>query len=240
VIDTGASLGDTPEMAQLETTCWTVIQAAAAGSAGERDEFARHYDRVVRAYLAARWRGSACLGEIDDTVQEVFVECFKRGGVLQRVEPGRPGGFRAFLYGVVRNVALRVEASKARARERQSAEKVDLDAVGAEEDSLSRVFDRTWARALLREAGRRQEERARESGEEACRRVELLRLRFQEGLPIRVIAERWGQDAAALHHEYARARQEFKAALRAVVAFHHPGSPEQVEQSCAELLQMLG
>jgi RNA polymerase sigma-70 factor (ECF subfamily) len=223
-------------MAQGESTCWTVIEAAAAGHAPQREEFARRYDRVVRAYLAARWRNATCLGELDDAVQEVFVECFKQGGTLQRAEQGRPGGFRAFLYGVVRNVALRAEASRAR----PPAERVDLDRVEADEDSLSRAFDRAWAKALLREAGRRQEEIARASGEAACRRVGLLRLRFHEGLPIRAIAERWGQDAALLHREYAKARQEFKAALREVVAFHHPGSPVQLEQTCAELLQMLG
>jgi RNA polymerase sigma-70 factor (ECF subfamily) len=70
--------------------------------------------------------------------------------------------------------------------------------------------------------------------------VELLRARFHEGLPIRDIARRWGTDAAALHHEYAKARQEFKAALLEVVAFHHPGSPTEVEQECANLLAHLG
>ena len=57
---------------------------------------------------------------------------------------------------------------------------------------------------------------------------------------IREIARRWGADAKALHHEYARARQEFKAALLQVVAFHHPGSPAEVEQECANLLACLG
>ena len=70
-------------------------------------------------------------------------------------------------------------------------------------------------------------------------RVELLRLRFHEGLPIREIARRWGTAAEVLHHEYARARQEFEAALREVVAFHHPGSPEEVEQECSNLLARL-
>jgi hypothetical protein len=70
--------------------------------------------------------------------------------------------------------------------------------------------------------------------------VELLRLRFQDGLPIREIARRWGADAAALHHEYAKARQEFQAALLEVVAFHHPGTPAEVEQACANLLTSLG
>jgi RNA polymerase sigma-70 factor (ECF subfamily) len=71
------------------------------------------------------------------------------------------------------------------------------------------------------------------------RRVELLRLRFEENLPIRTIAERWGVDAARLHHAYAMARQEFKAALLEVVAFHHAGSPVELEQEAASLLRAL-
>ena len=88
-----------------DSTCWTVIQAAAAGSATDRQAFARRYGPVVRAYLATRWRSSPCLHDLDDAVQEVFVECFKPDGVLDRADRDR--GFRPFLYGVVRNVALR-------------------------------------------------------------------------------------------------------------------------------------
>jgi DNA-directed RNA polymerase specialized sigma24 family protein len=62
------------------------------------------------------------------------------------------------------------------------------------------------------------------------RRVELLRLRFQEGMPIREIARLRGVDAASLHHEYARARREFRSALRDVIAFHHPGAPEEIDR----------
>jgi RNA polymerase sigma-70 factor (ECF subfamily) len=80
---------------------------------------------------------------------------------------------------------------------------------------------------------------AAERGAEAVRRVELLRLRFEENLPIRAIAERWGSDAAGLHHSYALARQEFRAALLAVVAFHQPGSPAEAEQEAAGLLKAL-
>src|SRR5262245_61258276 len=100
-----------------ESTCWTEIHAAAVGGAADREPFALRYGPVVRAYLAARWRGSPCLADLDDAVQEVFVECFRRGGALERVEPDRAGGFRPFLFGVVRNVALRLEARRARRRE---------------------------------------------------------------------------------------------------------------------------
>lgn len=225
-------------MARAESTCWTVIEAAAAGCAAEREAFAQRYQAVVRTYLASRWRNGPHANEIEDAVQEVFVECFKRGGALDRAERDRPGGFRAFLFGVVRNVARRLEMR--RARERQPAADVDLDQLPDNEESQSRLFDRAWARSLLREAARRQEKRARNADADALRRVELLRLRFHDGLPIRAIAERWQIDAATLHREYAKARQEFKAALAEVVAFHHPGAAAAIEQECLHLLALLG
>ena len=114
-----------------------------------------------------------------------------------------------------------------------------LPDIEANEESLSRLFERTWAQAIMTEAAQLQKKRAVERGPEAVQRVELLRLRFEEGLPIRTIAERWGASAATLHHAYAMARQEFRAALLTVVAFHHPGSPAEVEREAASLLKAL-
>jgi hypothetical protein len=92
----------------------------------------------------------------------------------------------------------------------------------------------------MREAARRQADEAGRRGPSAVRRVELLRLRFHDGLPIRDVARFWRADPARLHHEYATARREFLAALRAVVAFHHPGPPAEVDRACAELIHLLG
>ena len=91
----------------------------------------------------------------------------------------------------------------------------------------------------MAEAAQLQRRQAGARGPEAVQRVELLRLRFEESLPIRAIAEQWGVPTAGLHHAYALARQEFKAALLAVVAFHHPGRPAEVEQEAASLLKAL-
>ncbi len=218
------------------TTCWMLIRGAASGSKEDRDAFARRYSPVIRAYLGARWRSSLRLADLDDAVQDVFVECFREGGVLEKVDGSRPGGFRAFLYGVVRNVALRAERRAGTLRERQGDPDFDPEAQPGGEETLSRAFDRAWTLAVLREAGRVQEERAAREGAEASRRIDLLRLRFEKDLPIREIARLWETDAARLHKEYARAREEFKAALFEVVSFHHPGSPAEVERECAELL----
>src|SRR5579884_636523 len=120
-----------------ESTCWTIIRAAAAGSAGDREELARRYLSVVRAYLATRWRGSALQADLDDAVQEVFVEFFRQGGALQAAGAGRVPGFRPFLYGIVRNVARRFESRPARATG-------PLPDLPADEASLSRLFERSW------------------------------------------------------------------------------------------------
>lgn len=225
-------------MDEIASTCWTVVKGAAAGREEDREEFARHYVPVVRAYLGARWRDSPLRAEIDDATQEVFLACFRDGGALERVDADR-GGFRAYFYGVVRNVARRIETGRVRRRAKETSLAPEPDRIEAEQDGLSTVFDRAWARSIVREAAELQERRARARDERAQRRVELLRLRFQEGLPIREIARAWDMDAEILHREYPRARAEFAAALTEVVAFHHPGPRGEIERECARLLAAL-
>jgi len=215
-----------------ESTCWTVIRAAAAGSPAEREELARRYLGTVRSYLAARWRGTPLRGELDDATQAVFVECFRQGGVLDAAGSGRVPGFRAFLYGVIRNVARRFESRPVRLAD-------SLAEIATDDDGQSRLFDRTWAQAIMAEAGQLQRDRAAERGADALQRVELLRLRFEENLPIRDIALRWATDPAIVHKSYALARKEFRSALLEVVAFHHPGSAVGLEEEAASLLKAL-
>lgn len=227
-------------MSGAEETCWTRIRAAADGDEHARSEFARRYLPAVRAYLAARWRSAASRVELEDAVQDVFLACFRENGVLSRADAGRPGGFRAYLYGVVRNVACDAESKRARVAGRESGSESELGDVSDHGERLSTVFDRAWARTLVREAALLQERKAAELGTEARRRVELLRLRFQHDLPIREIAARWGVEAEHLHREYARARREFKVALLEVVGFHHPGAAAEAERECERLMALLG
>lgn len=218
-----------------ESTWWTMIQGAAAGDRAARTAFAERYLPAVRAYLSVRWRGGPLAGEVEDATQEAFVECFREGGALARVEPSRGAGFRGFLYGVVRNVARRAEDRRGRPAQQPLPES-DVDSGDA---SLSGVFDRAWARGVMQAAAARQTARAAKEGDAALRRVDLLRLRFQDGLAIREIAVRWSADPAWVHHEYARARTEFRVALLEVVAELHPGSAEDVERESAALLGLL-
>lgn len=219
-------------MHSSESTCWTVIRGAAAGIPADREELARRYLGVVQAYLTSRWKGSPLQQDISDAAQEVFVECFRQGGALSAVRAGRVPEFRAFLYGVVRNVARRHESKPAFG----NGPIADISAQG---ESQSHLFWRKWAQAIMAEAADLQRKRSAVLGAEALQRVELLRLRFEDNMPIRTIAEKWGVPADELHHAYAKARQEFKAALLEVVTFHQPGSPAEIEQEALGLLRML-
>jgi DNA-directed RNA polymerase specialized sigma24 family protein len=215
-----------------DLTCWTLIRGAAAGDPVARERFASVYLPIVKAYFVARWRNSP--RDVDDGAQDVFVECFRSGGLLEKVEADRPGGFRAFLLGAVRNVARRHEA-------RRLPVGPVPDGLPADDTGPEIAFDRGWARALLREAAAVQQESADRDGPAAARRVQLLRLRFHDGLPIRDIARRWGEDPAKVHHEYATARDEFRAALRQVIAFHHPSAAAgELDRLSAELLATVG
>ena len=222
-----------------ETTCWTLIQGAARGVKEHIESFIRLYAPVARSYLGARWQGSPLRSELEDAVQEVFVECFKEGGVLERASPGNVRSFRAFLLGVVRNISLRFESRGRGRKEVQPPTDFSPADMTGEEQRLSLVFDRAWAKALLREAVTRHGERARILGKDAERRVELLRLRFQEGRKLRDIAEAWQTEHATVKKQNARALQEFEEALREVIVFHYPNLPAEAEKEMTSILAMI-
>jgi RNA polymerase sigma factor (sigma-70 family) len=222
-------------VALAQSTCWSLIDAAAKGSEAHRAAFVERYRPLVEAYFGARWRSSAHTTDVDDAIQDVFLQCFRAGGVLDRADQERPGGFRAFLYGVLRNIALKAESRRRPAR----LDTADAAALEADEDSLSRVYDRGWARMIVQEAADLMLASAATKDEDARKRVEILRLRFGEGLPIRDIAARWNVDAKLLHRQYPRAREEFVASLKEVLARHDPGAAGRIEQELSQLQNLL-
>lgn len=219
-------------------TCWTLILDAAVGDVEARARFAEHYAPVLRAYLGARWRGRPLASDVPDAVQEIFVESFKEGGLLDRAQPERPGGFRAFLYGAARKVALRHEEGRGHAQEGRLPTAFDGPEV-SDSAELAKVFDRAWAQSMMRQAAERQLQEAK--GDAArTQRVEVLRLRFEEGLPVRDIAERLNTATERIHKQYAQAREEFRRALRSTLLFHQEGSQDTLERTATELLEALG
>lgn len=223
-----------------EETSWNLVHAAAKGDPRARESFAKTYLPAVRSYLSARWRNLPLGSDVDDAVQEVFLDCYRDGGALARLDRERCGGFRAYLFGVTRTVALHFETRRGRELERRGAELVEPHLLPADDTSISRVFDREWARTIMREAADLMTLQARQKDSDALRRVELLHLRFNKGLPIREIAQDWKVDASHVHHEYAKARREFLDALREVVKSHEGCPPERLEEECVHLLGLLG
>jgi RNA polymerase sigma-70 factor (ECF subfamily) len=222
-----------------EVTSWSVILGAATGAPLEREAFAQRYAPVIRAYLAARWRVPPDHADVADATNEAFVECFKEGGALQRVDPTCAGGFRAFLYGVVRNVALMAERKHARRRDAPGPIESDLDALAARGESLSRVFDRAWAESVVLEARTRIAERSRRSPA-ATQRFLVLTMRFEQNLPPRDIAAALQVPVERVYEWLRQARTEFRTALIEVMARCHPGCSEaEVERLCVELLSSL-
>ena len=218
----------------------TLIRGAAAGNRADRSVFAQRYLPVARACIAARWRGTPWIEHLDDAVQDVFVECFRDRGMLQSFDTERGGGFRAFLYGVARNVTRRFERDHARQRSREvSANTAHLRGLPSDDDNFSVVFDRSWAESLVQLARERMAQRAVIQGAAGRRRVELLRQRFESDLPIREIAARWRLPAETVHREYRKARQEFQASLRQVVAYHSHAAAEDLDAECERLLLLL-
>ncbi|MCZ6834705.1 MAG: sigma-70 family RNA polymerase sigma factor [Planctomycetota bacterium] len=226
-------------MPDSPSTCWTMIRDASGGDATARERFASMYAPVIRAYLGARWGGGPLREVIEDAQQDVFIELFRDGGALGKLDEQSESGFRGFLFGVTRNVARRHEQKKQRSRSDQPATAF-FDHLPDDEPRLSQIFDQAWAKSLLHEAGRVQHEKAAELGSEAIRRHDLLQLRFRDGLPIRDIAARWDEPAEHVHREYAKARREFQEALLEVIRFHHENaSEERLAQIAKDLIGLL-
>jgi RNA polymerase sigma-70 factor (ECF subfamily) len=221
-------------------TSWTIILAAANGDASAREDFARIYLPVVRESLGVLWRGKAMVDQIDDSVQLVFVQCFQDGGVLERVDPSRSGGFRAFFYGVIKRVARRAEVDRTTLHKRAPLTTLDPEQVANDEATLSSALDRSWAKALIKEAWELHRKRASEQSDAHVQRALLLHLRFEENLPIREIAQLWNHDPVQVHRDYAKARKEFKTTLRDVVGLNEGCSEEELAERCEELLLLLG
>lgn len=220
-------------------TRWTMIREAADGDAVARSDFASAYLPIVRAYLRTRWRGGALVGAVDDAVQDVFLTCLGESSALRNLSEESAGRFRTWLFGVTRNIARRHEERGRGAIAREDP----LDDQSARElkdreEALSLLFDRAWARAMTRRAAARMRSEAG-TDEDRLREVELLRLRFEEGRPIREIATLWKIDATRVHKSYARARERFQSALRREIADHGGRTPAEVEAECRELLRRI-
>ena len=221
-----------------DSTCWSLIHRAGEADDAARELFVERYYPVVRAYLSARFTRAHRAPEVEDAAQDVFAECLRVGGALAKTSDLRRKKFRSFLYGVVRNVARRHEEHWAR-NSRAATEEVTTT-LPAQEEPLEEAFDRSWAKAVVAEAIDLQRERAMGQGDRAHRRVEMLRLRFYEGCPVREIAQRWDAPADQLHRELTRSKLEFADCLQEVLRMHLGGDDmEGAQRRLEDLADLL-
>ena len=220
-----------------DSTSWSLIHRAAADDESARELFVKRYFPVVRSYLAARWKGDKRGDDLNDAIQDVFVECLRAGGVLDRIEDLRKNSFRGFFYGVIRNVARTHERRWIKSGEETVDE--SISGLRSADESLSRVFDRAWARAVIKEAIDYMKDQARVQDVAAVRRIDLLRLRFFESTPVREIAEQWAEPAEKLHRELTKAREEFAECLREVLRMQLGGNHERIDHHLSRLRELL-
>ena len=219
-------------------TCWTVIRAAASGDSAARSTFANTYEATVRGYIEIRWRGRVLANEAGDAVQEVFIECLKPGGVLERADADQ-GELRGLLRRVTQNVARRFEEraiKKGRIRPEQSDWLAELQ---SDEPGQATAFDRCWAHSIIEETTLRFRKLAAKDGKAGQQRIDLLERRFGSDEPIREIAASWNLPAQDLHNAYKKARKEFYHCLREVMSFHRPNTTD-LERECRTVLAMIG
>ena len=78
----------------------------------------------------------------------MFLTCFREGGALDRVDPARAGGFRAFLYGIARNV---LSDHRARRTAERTMEEIEVEPFSTEPLPTERI-ERRETRALIHAA----------------------------------------------------------------------------------------
>lgn len=227
-------------MVRFDTTCWSVVLGAARGDPLKRQDFCHQYEQVIRAYLATRWRMRPDHDDISDAAQEVFLQCFQENGALERVDPARAGGMRAFLYGVTARTAAQIERRGRRWNRDHAADVGDPERIQAAEATLSRAFDKAWAQMVAREARLCLARRAASSGKAARLRFHCLEQRYFHGRWPREIAANLDLDPQRVSELLHEAKSEFRAALLEVMESLLPAATEkELLLRCAELARDL-
>ena len=164
---------------------------------GER--LARRFPRALRVPVRLRRRrGEACRGRVRvaDMLSALreFVEGFPQGTVLG------PVFWDFFLDDIV--PALRAGLPPGVRMEIA----LYADDITVVLHATDRAALYAAAQSILDRAGERQRTWALKDGDAGQRRIDLLHLRFAEGLPVREIARRWDDDATRLHEELREVR----------------------------------
>lgn len=235
---------------RFPSTCWSwVVAARQAGHPSSREALeglCRSYWRPV--YALIRHRGYQP-GDAADLTQDYFARLLD-GRLLRAADPGK-GRFRTLLRTDCRYF-LADEGDRRRSRKRGGQSRpvpFDVEREGErggilgarEEDDPARLFDRSWALALL---DRTLENLARREFD-AGRGEWFLRLRSAlvdapDGRPYAEIAAELGTTVGAVQAAVVRLRKRYRQALRdEVAATLGDPSPEAIDDEIRTLREVV-
>lgn len=213
-------------------TSWNLVGLAGTDTDLARREFALRYEKFVRRVLAKRWLGTMFRHDFDDAVQDVFIECFKPGGVIEKADPSRGGSFRSLLYQVAFHVAARFERSRRQQLIREQEGELlsdfpDTDLSGYEAVTREEVTD------LVREALRRM---VQHHDPDVRSRGQLLERHTCDNERINVMADGDPELAKRLHREHSKAKLEWKQFLVEVAQSEYRVPEDEAHAIVADLL----
>ena len=221
------------------TTQWDLLGEAARGDHGARATFVARYSPFVGLYT------SAVAGRLDiprqdqpDLVQDVFYEIFKDDGVLAKVDPKQPRGFRAFLRGVCRNVVFRA-IEKRPSRELQP-ETGDLDARSGDAVDPKDAYELAYARLIFKEIRRdMQRDAARASGDDAVA-MRIFEGRYFNGHELKDVAFKEGRSYEEAKTLCSRMRKQFEDRVMRRLLEIHGGDDTMAEDEFKDFLRIFG
>ena len=216
-----------------QLSSWALVGLIGENVPDAAREFAFRYDRFVRRVLTKRWLGTIYRTHFDDAVQDVFVECFKPGGVLAKADSSRGGAFRSLLFRVTCNVAARYERNHNRDLRLISKELTDTH---GEDSGAFLQITREEVAEVVSEALRRM---SQHTAVEVRERAQLLIQHSCDGQKIIHLAGGDTETAERLHRQHSKAKREFQTFLSEVIQSHYRAPPEDVETILKELLGSL-
>ncbi len=194
-------------------TSWNLVSLAGTDVDLARREFALRYEKFVRRVLAKRWLGTIFCNDFDDAIQEVFIECFKPGGVIERADSRRGNSFRTLLFQVASHVAARFERSHRRWQSQGMDEDL-LNEMATTHASGYDVVTQEEVSDLVREALRRM---IHHHDPDVRSRGQLLDRHICQNEKIIAMAGGDSGVAERLHREHRKAKKEWKSFLVEVV-----------------------
>lgn len=229
----------TPETDPTTDLDWRLAHAAARGDERARADFWQRYSHSVRLWLWFRWCHTSRRNLIDDAAQEVFLECFRPGGALAHLDRARAHhGLEAYLRGVVRNVACRIERAQARDFHHRRSLAAAAGQAAPEESGSAECIDRARAHDQVLAALDLLDREDRQAGTDHSLRA-FLRAHFEQGQQVRTIAAAWQEQVDHVHEVRRRACQRFRDCLLRVMhgddhahrgrhaASHRPGARQR-------------